>query len=968
VYLSSAEVYDPSDESWTTTTAPMSATRAGHTATLLPSGRVMVAGGAGPGGFRSSAEVYDAAVDGWSSAGSSVGRSHHTMTLLPSGKVLVAGGYNGAVLSGAEVYDGPASWSAAASMATTRYAHTATLLPSGKVLVAGGGQAGNGSVYLSSAELYDPAANSWTPAASMAAVRQQHKATLLQSGKVLITGGTTTGGGAVASAEVYDPATDTWSPAGSMAVARNYHTATLLPSGKVLVAGGVNNVYLFSAELYDPTASTWSPASSMATARLLHTATLLPSGKVLVAGGDTTGMIHLSSAEVYDPATDSWSATGSMAQTRGHHTATLLASGEVLAAAGVGNSGYLSSAEAYDLVSGTWSSAASMSGPRVQHNATLLPNGRVLVVGGENNLGDYPSSAELYDEGRGFDEAWRPVVDSATSPLALGSALDAAGTGFTGLSEAGGGNGAQNSSSNYPVVFIRAIGNEQTRTFNLDESVGWSATSFKGLPLTDFPQGWALVTVVTNGIPSVSSSVLVTEGAAPNAPPDAVCKNITVSAGPTCTAVVNAEDVSDGSSDPEDGTNITLGISPAGPYALGETLVTLTATDSLGATDTCQATITVVDDTPPVIDFTPADVTRVGVCPLTNPDPTDTGLATAIDNCDSNVTVTYDDADSGSCPTRTITRTWTATDNYGKTSTSVQTIRYLPASNVEVTNGSCAFDMDPSTPDVQDFRLLFTQDPKNFPKYKVTASNPGQTFYNVFHNGTPGEAVSFEITLPYPFVTKGAQPIQAYDGVEVSGDPACYTPGARFFTGSNQVTLSSYAPQAMGSTTTFTVTLTVPASGFVFLRAHLDYGLKGTSGYTSDLSGNASGPVAIPNHATYTFASEVNGATSTDSISNINIFKKLPGVGGFASSKYPMEGGTSGSIPVTGAAAVLKDAKGTVLATGTTDEDGWYMCSYKWTKKATTLTVELTAPGKPALKQAFSLKSNGYAQVDFIVP
>src|SRR6266478_8008026 len=116
------------------------------------------------------------------------GRYWHTATLLPNGKVLVAGGYDGVnYLTSAELYD-PATgtWTATGSLDTARYRHTATLLPNGNVLVAGGV---NSSGSLASAELYDPASGTWTAPGSLGAARAAHTATLLPNGKVLVAGG-----------------------------------------------------------------------------------------------------------------------------------------------------------------------------------------------------------------------------------------------------------------------------------------------------------------------------------------------------------------------------------------------------------------------------------------------------------------------------------------------------------------------------------------------------------------------------------------------------------------------------------------------------------------------------------------------------------------------------------------------------------------------------------------------------------
>ncbi|KYF67507.1 Kelch repeat-containing protein [Sorangium cellulosum] len=282
-------------------------------------------------------------------------------------------------------------WAPAGSMISGRHLHTATLLANGKVLVTGGRGADTDWRYWASAELYSPATNAWTAAASMSAVRFEHAAARLQSGKVLVTGGRDALERALASAELYDPATDTWTAVSPMVLARHGHSATQLLNGKVLVVGGGNGT-----ELYDPATDTWTIDDAAGVGRDLHSVTVLRDGKVMVL---REGLYP----RLYDPVTNTWTTGRSMREPREGHAAALLPSGKVLVTGGINEKTgrYFSSALAYDPVADAWTDAGSMSHGRALHTATRLPGGKVLVVGSYDGLEEEGShalaSTDLYD-------------------------------------------------------------------------------------------------------------------------------------------------------------------------------------------------------------------------------------------------------------------------------------------------------------------------------------------------------------------------------------------------------------------------------------------------------------------------------------------------------------------------------------------------------------------------------------------
>jgi len=283
---------------------------------------------------------------------------------------------------------------------TGRAAHTATLLNDGRVLVTGG-FAGNS---LSSAEVYDPVKKSFTNAGNMAVPRSGHSATLLPNGKVLIAGGYN--GDYLSGSEFFDPGTETFSPGPVMTTARSGHTATVLKNGKVLFAGGVGRGWSFlqSAELYEPTTNSFISTGMMSTARESHTASLLKNGKVLITGGHKGRRQNISiysSAELYDPASGKFERAGDMHIIRHKHDAVQLADGKVLINGGSDQRdtrGAYSSSEIFDPESSSFKTAGNMHLERYKHNGTsiLLPGGKVLIAGGAKGSEIYePSSGSF---------------------------------------------------------------------------------------------------------------------------------------------------------------------------------------------------------------------------------------------------------------------------------------------------------------------------------------------------------------------------------------------------------------------------------------------------------------------------------------------------------------------------------------------------------------------------------------------
>jgi len=272
-----------------------------------------------------------------------------SVALLSDGGILLVGaGINGAAgplnSVATQVYRTGIGFRLSGDAVTRQLAaRTATSLAGGGVLLSGG------STLLPSAAVdrYDEAAGEWRLASAMNQPRVLHGATVLSDGQVLISGGFTCckpgnrPAFAADSAELYDPAADAFTPTGSMAAARAGHTASLLPDGRVLVAGGMgDDSSPLGTEIYDPHTGSFSSAGDLATARSRHSAVRLTDGRVLIVGGIAPAGAPVATTEIYDPATGHWGSGPSLDTPFNRATVTLMENGKVLIFGGEDQGGF----------------------------------------------------------------------------------------------------------------------------------------------------------------------------------------------------------------------------------------------------------------------------------------------------------------------------------------------------------------------------------------------------------------------------------------------------------------------------------------------------------------------------------------------------------------------------------------------------------------------------------------------------
>ncbi len=257
-------------------------------------------------------------------------------TILTNSEVIVSGSDSETLLNSTEIYNVTNdSWELTSTMLRGRAAHHLFKLNNGEVIAVGG-------FLTRSCEVFNSSSNSWRYTDSLKTMKYfWDTATLLNDGRILVAGGyyfdrSTLQNIYYKTCEIFDPITETWSFTDSLAVGRSSHTATLLNNGRVLITGGQNNTGdINSCEIYNPVTNEWAVVNSLLHARSFHSAVLLSDGRVLVSGGITPdSTLGTKYCEIYDPITDSWSEAGEMTFPRTGHKTLLLFDSTVLITGG----------------------------------------------------------------------------------------------------------------------------------------------------------------------------------------------------------------------------------------------------------------------------------------------------------------------------------------------------------------------------------------------------------------------------------------------------------------------------------------------------------------------------------------------------------------------------------------------------------------------------------------------------------
>jgi hypothetical protein len=332
--------------------------------------------------------TYPALVDpSWTSAGSmSTARWAHTATVLSSGRVLVAGGITGgAVLGSAEIYDPTSNtWASTGSMQVARASHTATSLASGATILVAGGD--DNTQALASAETYSTSSGTWTSTGAMTGSRDYHNAWAIDSTHVLVAGGTSwtaSTWNVLATSAIFTSTSNTWAATGSLVQARVFAMSTSYGTTPVVAGGDNGSTVLATSETYSTTLNAWGMTlGQMTTAR--ENAVLMMSGSstATVFGGTDYSGNPIASTESLGLLALAWTGSKSLGTARGLAAIASYGSAPLVIGGGSTSAASLATTEQFNSAVSTVAAGPTLTHPRWGHTATALSSGHVLVTGG----------------------------------------------------------------------------------------------------------------------------------------------------------------------------------------------------------------------------------------------------------------------------------------------------------------------------------------------------------------------------------------------------------------------------------------------------------------------------------------------------------------------------------------------------------------------------------------------------------
>lgn len=317
----SHETYQISAGSWTSLDSSIYSHET-HGLAQLPDGKILAIGGFqkqpinpnGSGGGKAmdgKNDIYDPVTQTWETAASLLtGRAGFSTSVLPDGKILVAGGFYLDKSTGSrghtrlsattEIYDPNTKvWTAGPSMHQPRVLHHALTLADERILVLGGdNQALSG-------EIYDPRTNTWSMISALdSGYYRSFAAIMLDHNRVLVTGGNQSGWQAINNCYIYNLSSDSWREIPPLHIPRFDHTLSLLPDGKVLALGGSGPLddppfyptptILGSGEVFDPVTEKWELREGLLIyQRTRHITVPIRNNEFLIVGGTGAEIIRI---------------------------------------------------------------------------------------------------------------------------------------------------------------------------------------------------------------------------------------------------------------------------------------------------------------------------------------------------------------------------------------------------------------------------------------------------------------------------------------------------------------------------------------------------------------------------------------------------------------------------------------------------------------------------------------------------